>query len=66
MSETETKPAEPEPKPAVAEGEKAETTIPEVAEQKMPLWIKLMWLGAIIWIIWYVVMGLQSSPEKWA
>ncbi|MCB9936424.1 MAG: hypothetical protein H6840_12115 [Planctomycetes bacterium] len=62
MTEAETKPAEPEAKA----GEKAETTIPEVADQKVPLWIKLMWLGFIIWIIWYVIMGLQSTPESWA
>ena len=82
MSEETTKPAEmPEDKPAAAAEEKkaepaksdelpadqkAETTIPEVAEQKVPLWIKLMWLGFVIWLIWYVVEGLQSSPDKWA
>ena len=51
---------------AIEPSEQVETTIPEVEDRKVPLWIKLMWVGAIIWVIWYVVMGLQSSPEKWA
>jgi len=45
---------------------KADTSIPAVADQKVPLWIKLMWLGFAIWLIWYVIMGLQSSPDQWA
>ena len=48
------------------EDKQAETNIPEVADQRVPLWIKLMWVGFVIWLIWYVVMGLQSSPDKWA
>ena len=48
------------------EGEKAETTIPEIEDRKVPLWIKLMWLGFFAWLIWYIIMGLQSSPDKWA
>lgn len=46
--------------------QKAETSIPEVANQRVPLWIKLMWLGFVIWLIWYVVMGLQATPDTWA
>ena len=46
--------------------QQAEKSVPEVANQKVPLWIKLMWLGFVIWLIWYVVMGLQSSPDAWA
>ncbi|MCB9893500.1 MAG: hypothetical protein H6839_03525 [Planctomycetes bacterium] len=74
MSEETTK---PEGSPAAAQEtksseaglpaeQKAETTIPDTGELKVPLWIKLMWLGFVIWIIWYVVMGLQSSPDSWA
>lgn len=76
----ETTPETPAEKPAASSGvavadeketelpesEKAETTIPETAELKIPLWIKLMWVGFVIWLIWYVVMGMQSSPDKWA
>jgi hypothetical protein len=48
------------------ENNEATTTIPEVSEMKVPLWIKLMWIGFVIWLVWYVIMGLQASPETWA
>ncbi|MBZ0137689.1 MAG: hypothetical protein K8I27_15090 [Planctomycetes bacterium] len=51
---------------SVPDDKKVETNIPEVADQRVPLWIKLMWVGFVVWLIWYVVMGLQSSPDKWA
>lgn len=40
--------------------------IPETGELKIPLWVKLMWLGGMAWVIWYIVSGMQSTPDKWA
>lgn len=38
---------------------------PKVAHGKVPLWIKIMWIAGILWIIGYVVLGLQSTPSNW-
>lgn len=53
----ETKPAEDQTMP---------TAIPETGELKIPLWVKLMWLGGMAWVVWYIVFGMQSAPDKWA
>ncbi|MCA8917829.1 MAG: hypothetical protein KDB32_02005 [Planctomycetes bacterium] len=65
-AETTADEAKPAADKELPESERAETTIPEISEMKVPLWIKLMWAGFVIWLIWYIVMGLQSSPDKWA
>lgn len=38
---------------------------PSVAEQKIPLWIKVMWFLGITWVLSYVYLGLQHSPVQW-
>ncbi|MBI2059531.1 MAG: hypothetical protein HYT87_07135 [Nitrospirae bacterium] len=38
---------------------------PNSAETGIPLWIKLMWAAGIIWILGYVYLGLQHTPENW-
>ena len=41
---------------------------PEVSQSghlKVPLWIKLMWLGGILWVLWYIFFGLKSTPTTW-
>jgi hypothetical protein len=40
--------------------------VPTTGHLKIPLWVKLMWLGFVLWLIWYVVFGLQSQPTTWA
>jgi hypothetical protein len=39
--------------------------VPESGHLKIPLWIKLMWLGGMLWLLWYIIFGLQSSPTTW-
>lgn len=31
----------------------------------VPLWIVLMWIAGIIWVIGYIILGLQATPTTW-
>lgn len=47
--------------PALPEGP------PETGHQRIPLWIKLMWLGGMAWVLWYIISGLiHNDPATWA
>lgn len=52
--------------PPTPDNESIETEIPGMDNPKIPLWIKLMWLGAVLFILWYIIFGLQASPTTWA
>jgi hypothetical protein len=39
--------------------------VPESGHMKIPLWIKLMWLGGMLWVLWYIIFGLRSTPTTW-
>lgn len=38
---------------------------PQVAEGKVPLWIKVMWALGISWVLIYAYQGLHSTPINW-
>jgi hypothetical protein len=39
--------------------------IPKIENKKVPLWIIVMWVLGISWIVGYIFLGLQSSPQLW-
>lgn len=39
---------------------------PEVGHLSIPLWVKMMWLGGMAWVLWYIIFGMQSQPDTWA
>jgi hypothetical protein len=39
--------------------------IPNVGHQGIPTWIKIMWALGILWIIIYVIKGLNAGPATW-
>lgn len=50
----------------IPEDQRIETQIPETGDLRIPLWVKLMWLGGVAWVLWYIIFGLQSNPDQWA
>ena len=45
--------------------DKSSSEKPKVADGKIPLWIKVMWVIGVGWIIVYVYLGLQQTPALW-
>ena len=34
---------------------------PKIENQRVPLWIKVMWVLGVVWMIAYIVIGLQQN-----
>lgn len=43
----------------------SEAPVPQVAHGAVPLWIKVMWALGIFWILFYIFLGLRSTPLSW-
>ncbi len=33
---------------------------PQIADQPVPLWIKIMWVFAVAWVLTYIYTGLKG------